>query len=360
MPRKDEAMIYKRGSKYWVKFQHAGRMIYKPTGQTSQTKARQVEARLRSELTMGNFGILQRRQGTTLEDFLKDEFLPFVGAHFADQVHTKIYYQNGAKMLAADFGNVVLAEITSQHAAGFASRHDSLAVSTINRSLRTLRRALNLAVEWDKLGHAPKVQLLRGERQRDQIVSDNDFARYIAACPQPWHDVVMVMRGTGMRPNEVYTLRWEHVLLNGTGGLIQVARGKTKAARRALPMVPEVYAVLRQRYEIACQPENGWVFPAPTASGHVEQSGMRYQHLKTLKESGVTPFEPYCLRHTALTRLAESGCDSFTLAKIAGHSSITMTQRYCHPQAEAIQSAFRKLTGDKSGDSHSKKLLNAQ
>ena len=23
--------IYKRGSKYWVKFQHAGRMIYKPT-----------------------------------------------------------------------------------------------------------------------------------------------------------------------------------------------------------------------------------------------------------------------------------------------------------------------------------------
>ena len=55
-------MIYKRGSIYWTKFQHAGRMIYKSTGQTSGTKARQVEARLRSELAMGYFGILARRQ----------------------------------------------------------------------------------------------------------------------------------------------------------------------------------------------------------------------------------------------------------------------------------------------------------
>jgi hypothetical protein len=58
---------------------------------------------------------------------------------------------------------------------------------------------------------------------------------------------------------------------------------------------------------------------------------------------GIAWFEPYCLRHTALTRLAEAGCDAFTLARIAGHSSITITQRYCHPQAKAIGSAFAKL-----------------
>lgn len=42
-------------------------------------------------------------------------------------------------------------------------------------------------------------------------------------------------------------------------------------------------------------------------------------------------FEPYVLRHTALTRMAPL-CDAFTLARIAGHSSITITQRYCHPK----------------------------
>ncbi len=33
------------------------------------------------------------------------------------------------------------------------------------------------------------------------------------------------------------------------------------------------------------------------------------------------PFVLYSLRHTFLTRLGESGCDVWTLARIAGHSS---------------------------------------
>jgi hypothetical protein len=35
--------------------------------------------------------------------------------------------------------------------------------------------------------------------------------------------------------------------------------------------------------------------------------------------------------------------DPFTLARIAGHSSITITQRYCHPQADAVEAAFSKF-----------------
>lgn len=60
-------------------------------------------------------------------------------------------------------------------------------------------------------------------------------------------------------------------------------------------------------------------------------------------QTPVKRFPPYTMMHTALTRLAEAGCDAFTLARIAGHSSITITQRYCHPQADAIERAFAKL-----------------
>ena len=53
------------------------------------------------------------------------------------------------------------------------------------------------------------------------------------------------------------------------------------------------------------------------------------------------PFVPYVLRHTALTRLGEkAGGDIFVLAKIAGHSTISVTQRYVHPQADAIRRVF--------------------
>jgi integrase len=67
-------------------------------------------------------------------------------------------------------------------------------------------------------------------------------------------------------------------------------------------------------------------------------------------QAGWRGFEPYCLRHSALTMLAESRCDAFTLARIAGHSSITITQQYCHPQADAIERAFGNLAdGHKIG-----------
>jgi hypothetical protein len=36
-------------------------------------------------------------------------------------------------------------------------------------------------------------------------------------------------------------------------------------------------------------------------------------------------------------------CDAFTLARIARHSSITITQRYCYPQADAVEAAFSKF-----------------
>ena len=93
-------------------------------------------------------------------------------------------------------------------------------------------------------------------------------------------------------------MRWEHVLLNGHGGQIQVAKGKSKAARRPLPMVPAVYEALKARYEVQGGPAVGWVFPTGSASGHMQETSAKKWHAKALEVSKVEPFEPYCLRHT--------------------------------------------------------------
>jgi hypothetical protein len=44
-----------------------------------------------------------------------------------------------------------------------------------------------------------------------------------------------------------------------------------------------------------------------------------------------------------LTRLGEAGVDAFTIMRIAGHSAITVSQRYVHPSPEALERAFEKL-----------------
>lgn len=394
----------KRGScgTYWYKFQWQGKLIRKSTHQGNDKVARQIEAAHRTSLAKGEVGIREKKQVTMLAEFLRKDFLPYTEGKFKSKSSTRDYYAFGAKrLLNSGMANLRLNEITDQHAAQFAARNSALSPSTINCGLRTLRRALNLAYQWGKLERPTKITLARGEHQRERVVSDVDFAVYLDLCPQPWRDIALLVRGTGMRPGECYKLRWEHVLLNGSGGLVFVAEGKSRAARRQLPMVPAVYAALRARHRDQGEPETGWLFPTGSASGHVEQGSLKNGHSKALRQlqlahmiaekqkgqrdwmqavadgakldpvfvadhadvirAGVVPFEPYCLRHTALTRLAESGCDAFTLARIAGHSSITITQRYCHPQADAVERAFAKLAGGhNSGHNESQPLLPQQ
>jgi integrase len=185
------------------------------------------------------------------------------------------------------------------------------------------------------------------------VLTDTEWQQYIVECPQPWRDAATVIRGTGMRPGEVFSLRWENIYLNGSGGLIQVTEGKTKAARRMLPMLPVVYSALKARHEGSGNPEAGWVFPSTSREGHFNKDTAKDQHAKAIERANkkakkkaakeLMPFQPYILRHTALTQLAQAGCDVFTLARIAGHSSITITQRYIHPQADAIERAFAPL-----------------
>ena len=44
-----------------------------------------------------------------------------------------------------------------------------------------------------------------------------------------------------------------------------------------------------------------------------------------------------------LTRLGESGADAFEIMRIAGHSTVTISQRYMHPSPEALERAFKRL-----------------
>jgi integrase len=74
-----------------------------------------------------------------------------------------------------------------------------------------------------------------------------------------------------------------------------------------------------------------------TSASWVEAQTAKRQHATALEDSGITPFAPYALKHTALTRMGKAARgDVFALAKIAGHSSITITQKHVHPEEETI------------------------
>jgi hypothetical protein len=49
------------------------------------------------------------------------------------------------------------------------------------------------------------------------------------------------------------------------------------------------------------------------------------------------------------SRTGRPGCDAWTLARIAGHSSIAISSRYVHPSEDAVLNAMANLGGHNSG-----------
>src|SRR5258708_10230141 len=70
------------------------------------------------------------------------------------------------------------------------------------------------------------------------------------------------------------------------------------------------------------------LFPAKAA----HQIVMR-RHKAVCKRLGLD-FRLYDFRHTYGSRMAMAGADLITLQELIGHSSITITQRHCHPTPE--------------------------
>jgi integrase len=381
--------IYKRGNVYWYKFMWNGEVIRESTKQGNDKKARSAESQHRARLAqqqkdseaarnrLGCAEVLpchecerlfnaakavrkednvfctpkcanawrKSRTMPTLKGFLEDRFVPDAETRHKAKPMTVRYYRQGADMLKRSrLAELRLDELTDEHAQQFAAEYSRLSPSGINRGLRTLRRALNLGYKWNQLDKPIKVELAKGENQRERVLTDAELTTYLDACPQPWRDAASIISEEGMRPSEVFALRWPHVFIGEDGtGLIRVVEGKSKAARRILPMTPVVYALIKARYEAQECPADGWIFPKASGEAHLTGDNVKEQHSRALKESGVEAFVPYVLRHTGLTRLAKAtNGDVFALARIAGHSSITITQRYVHPQADTIEGIFAR------------------
>jgi integrase len=340
---------------YWYKFMWQGKLVRESTKQGNDKVARQMEAAHRTSLAKGEVGIREKKPSPTLAEFIDKRFEPWAKATF-EKASPKTwfdYYRVGLRNIKAykPLAGATLDDINSETAAGFAAHRQAqgLQVSSVNSSLQVLRRVLRTAAEWGALNAAPQIRMLPGARHRERVVSVSEEAKYLAAAPDPLAKVASVLVDSGLRPEECFRLRWESITwFNGRNGTFLVTHGKTAAARRVLPMTPRVRDILEARWESAGKPAAGWVWPAPTSSGHLEASSLKKQHGKALRLSGVRPFVLYSLRHTFLTRLGESGCDAWTLARIAGHSSIAMSSRYVHPSEDAVLTAMSRLGGHNS------------
>ena len=217
--------------------------------------------------------------------------------------------------------------------------------STINRELACLKTCLTKAVEWGKLNLSPaaKVKKFREANGRERYLTVDEAKRLLAESSDELRPVVIVALSTGMRKNEVLSLRWKDV--DFVKGFVHISDSKSGQGRN-IPMNGLTFETLH-----AMDRSREFVFENPETKTHVQDVKTGFK--AACRRAGIGGLRFHDLRHTAASRMVEAGIDLVTVSKILGHASIQMTMRYSHPTPENMKLAVQKL-GEFLGQSRQK------
>jgi len=330
--------IFKRGSVYWFHFLYDGRHVQRSTKQGNPRTARQIEAAFRTALAKGDVGITERKKAPGFKAAMR-AFLSWSEQEHKQHPATHRRYLVSSAALLRHFGDQPLDKITPEAVEQFKAARSvakgqrtnrRIMPATVNRELACLKALFNHAIKSDIPVRNPvsRVGFLAEQNEQTRVLSFEEQGRYLAVATPMLRDVATLMLETGMRPEEVYRIQPENV--NLAGGFLVNPYGKTKAARRRVPLTVTARNVLTRRMAGL---ETPFLFPCDTDPARPVPK-VNNAHDRAVKVSKVAPFRLYDLRHTWATRAAESGIDLVTLAALLGHSKIQMVLRYAHPSQE--------------------------
>jgi integrase len=180
---------------------------------------------------------------------------------------------------------------------------------------------------------APKIKLEK-EEARSAILDQDAVAKLLSVAKQPLRDVIQIVLDCGMRPAEVFAMRWEDI--NWDTQVIFIPRGKTKRARRFIPMSKRVAEALQVRRG---DKADGWVFPSDSEAGHLTTVAKAFQ--KARKDAGLpSDIVLYCGRHTFGTKLLANTGNLSLVMRAMGHSSAQTAMIYQHPDLEMVRTVM--------------------
>jgi len=151
---------------------------------------------------------------------------------------------------------------------------------------------------------------------------------------------------SGLRIGEATDLLWKNVGLEPKEGALRgwvfVAEGKTKFARRHVPLTARAASILAERKATATT-EYVWTLKGGNRLDKNYASRLFHKIAKGLD----MPWDCvlHSMRHSFCTRLGEHGADPFTIRQLAGHASIVISSRYVHPTGPRLESAITMLEG---------------
>ena len=169
--------------------------------------------------------------------------------------------------------------------------------------------------------------------------------------------MAVLLLDTGLRVGEALNLRKDDVHIDPAGsaryGWVHVREGKSKNAKRNVPMTGRVSAAVKP---LLTANTSQWLFPGDSPERPILATSLAHIHTRVCrplvpigrklvrKQAFPKEFVIHSARHTCLTRLGEAGVDAFTIMKLAGHSALLRVNVMFiqHPRQSSVLSIVWK------------------
>jgi integrase len=350
--------LYKRGGVWWYKFRFAGQMVRESSKSGSRTIAKEAERARRRQLEE-SWNQIKRRKLPPLFSLAASDWLK---TRTGIAPGTERSYQLAIDHLTKAFGKQLLCDISGADVAEYqrARQRDGVTPRTVNLEVGTLRAILRRHRLWEAI--AQDVDFLKEAPSPGRALSAEEETRLLDAASKSrcrsLYPVVMLAINTGLRVSEIRGLHWNQVdLLSHT---LTVGNSKTAAGTgRLIPLNPRALAVLAHWRGLfaGAQPDH-YVFPhekyglagdtrqpcAWEADPAQPMHRWKVAWENARKKAGVA-CRFHDLRHTFISRLAESQASDSTVMALAGHVSRAMMERYSHIRMAAKRRAVDTLSG---------------
>lgn len=288
----------------------------------------------------------ERREALSFAEFVEQEYLPF--AERERRSLRDIKSRLKAKIIPV-FGKKRLHQIHNQEIRSFI---DKLAMdvsgTTANRTKSLLSAIFRMAVELGHIKENPARGIAKRKENgpRTRYMNDQEVARFLPVLLDEVGkgnmsaQVIYTLFLSGLRRSEVMAMRWENLDLDDRGTLFIPC--PKNGQPRTVPLNSLAIGILKD-IRVARGDHGAYVFPAPSASGHVTDIRKTLATLKKRAEihQNLTTHD---LRRGFSSMLANCGEDLRTIGDLIGHKDIKTTQRvYAHLASNTLRRASEKI-----------------
>ena len=325
-------MLFKNDFGVWqIDLTVDGSRVRKSTRTKDEAIAKKIHAKIESEMLLGTYGLGAKPTTTFDEAFRKACITHWRGAKSAYKIE-----QNWKLIKEAGLdGSMDVTKFTSEHLLNLevALTKAGNSNATINRKMATLKKLLNLCVDWQLIQSFPRIKIKKEPESRHRELSSSEesaMITFFAERQLAIGGLFEFLLYSASRLSEALKLEWEDV--DFRRGVL-ILRDTKSGDRITKPLTIQMKRVLETRKRFSR--------PFPYTVPQAEHYWKMFR--QSVGKQADKNFVIHSLRHTCASRLVVGGVDLKRVQGWLGHKAYQTTLKYAQLQPKHLLDVVEEL-----------------